>query len=83
MTISFDSFFFSFVDLSLFDVIKRVFLGKGFDSLCLKDFKEIIIKKLLVKTSVFHHVMSYLRFKIRKSYISSLKKKKNEGIWRI
>lgn len=62
MTIPFDSFFFSFVDLSLFDVIKRVFLGKEFDFFMLKGFLRNK-KKLPVKDCAFQGVMSYLRFK--------------------
>lgn len=70
-------FFFSpsFVDLALFDVIKRVFLGKEFDFFMLKGFlRKIFLKKLSFKASVFLDVMSYLRFKM-KMLISLILKK--------
>lgn len=70
-------FFFSpsFVDLGLFDVIKRVFLGKEFDFFMLKGFlRNFFLKKLSFKASVFLDVMSYLRFKM-KMLISLILKK--------
>lgn len=49
----FQQFFFpSFVDLSFFDIIKRVFLGKEFDFFMLKGFLRNK-KKLPVKTFAF------------------------------
>lgn len=67
MTISFYSVFFSpsFVDLSFFDVIKRVLLGKEFDFFMLKGFLRNK-KNLPFKASAFQGVMSYLRFKMKK-----------------
>ena len=54
------------MDLALFDVIKRVFLGKEFDFFMLKRFLRIFfLKKLSFKASVFLDVMSYLRFKMK------------------
>ena len=71
-------FFFSpsFVDLALFDVIKRVFLGKEFDFFMLKGFLRIFFffLKLSFKASVFLDVMYYLRFKM-KTLISLILKK--------
>lgn len=80
MTISFDSFFLAFVDLSLFDVIKRVFLRKKFDFFLLKGFYRNNNKKAFSENLTFQHVMSYLRFKMKKKklYLSVKKKKKKK-----
>lgn len=70
------------MDLSLFDVIKRVFLGKEFDFFMLKGFLRNK-KKLPLKASAFQGVLSYLRFKMKK-LISFIKKKEEAGLmWRI